>query len=496
MKTALELFVHAIEHYSGRTPKDCRLAVLHLAHAVELAAKSVLVKHNVPIYLDERRTMTTRGTFDKLGEIWGATPAPHLARVELLIDERNAIQHRYGTIDDVTIDYHMETAFLVMAEVLGRDYGADLHQFVRDAVEEQVWRACRFVKGEHEQRLERAESLALTNPTAALLEAFSWLEEATEAKAKSLDSSVQLLSTLDLLMKFVTRLIQDGALEAPTASGLPDVFRTRNAAVHGSQEPTAEEAGTAINVVRRLAPFLVGHDKDDHFAAAMLESVRDAQKKIQASDFGEPLTETDILRLIARRQLQYAPPKFVGLKMLGTEVSAHQILNSLIERHLLVLYEVANPFNPDHPTSAIRVNVDDADVREALGDGLVAEVQNLDYSGSQETTAAGCSTPSAPSFFGEPLTETDVLRLIARRQLQYAPPKFVGLKMLATEVSAYQMLNSLIERHLVVVYEVANPFNPDHPTSAIRVNVDDADVRQALGDGLVTEVQNLDYNGS
>jgi hypothetical protein len=154
MKTSLELFRHAIEHYVA-AEKDAegqehnsRLAVLHLAHAIELAAKACLLNHNHDIYRKSGVTLNSHEAFQGLKKVWGIPDAenvPHNARVQLLIDERNGIQHRYGAVDAITMKYHMETGFAFMGEVLSREYDVDLDAHLHEQLPPEIVRACALI---------------------------------------------------------------------------------------------------------------------------------------------------------------------------------------------------------------------------------------------------------------------------------------------------------------------------------------------------------------
>lgn len=78
---------------------------------MELALKAALVVHNRSIYgNDPGRTLSNSEAIKSLGRAWDADHLPHSARAELLFEERNTIQHRYGAVDEATTDFHMESA--------------------------------------------------------------------------------------------------------------------------------------------------------------------------------------------------------------------------------------------------------------------------------------------------------------------------------------------------------------------------------------------------
>ncbi len=72
IRFALEVLQHAMESYCNDRPRTRKLAVLHLAQAVELTIKAALVEKNVSIYeKDNARTLNPHKALDALARCWG-----------------------------------------------------------------------------------------------------------------------------------------------------------------------------------------------------------------------------------------------------------------------------------------------------------------------------------------------------------------------------------------------------------------------------------------
>ena len=236
MRFALEVFEHALESYVGKQPRHRKFAVLGLAQAVELAIKATLVEKNVSIYeKDGNRTLNPHGAMLSLAKLWGVERMPMQARIELLIDERNAIQHRYGSVDDVTMDYHMQTAFSALADILQREFDADLQGWVRSNVEESVWRRVRFVDQEApEAKLPSDAIVDERSATLDFIDGFTRFEGAIrKAVAEVDDSAPALRSSLDLVMKFLANV---QPVKQELIDAMPGVYRVRNQVIHGDRE--------------------------------------------------------------------------------------------------------------------------------------------------------------------------------------------------------------------------------------------------------------------
>lgn len=250
LRFALEVLHHALENYVTDTPRHRKLAVLHLAQAVELTIKAALVERNVPIYEKNGRTLNSHDALRCLADLWEVERIDHHARVELLIDERNAIQHRYGNVDNVSLDYHMETTFDAVAEILNREFDTDLSSWIRDTVEEAVWSKVRFVATPMEPT-EEEPSAAIRperSPVLDFVDGFARFERQVRALLAAFLNEGQRFtgSTLDFSIKALSNADEPNP---ELITSLPDVYKLRNRSVHGDSEPTGEEVDTALRVL-------------------------------------------------------------------------------------------------------------------------------------------------------------------------------------------------------------------------------------------------------
>jgi uncharacterized protein YutE (UPF0331/DUF86 family) len=380
MKSALEVLCHSVEHFVTATPKDDRLAVLHLAQTVELAAKAILVEHNTSIYdaRNENKTLTWRQCMERLGQLWGLDPAPQFARLELLIDERNAMQHRFGTVDRLTIDYHMGTVFLFFEDLMNREYGADLHGFLRETLPLDVWTRCRYVKDENQTRIDRALALVSQgDATSGLLEAFAALDGDVLLRATRLLGQVP-SSTLDVLMKYGARLADAGLMPRKDVPKLAELYRLRNAAVHANEQPPIASVQRAIGSAQVFLRHLADSSTEETFSAALTDSLSEVSDRAPDMISAEP-SASELLRLVARRQLDSPPPRFVGFSMVARATNAYDRLQQLVDQELLIVYHVPNPVDPAWPTAALRVNHHKPEAEAVLDADVLDRIRSIAY---------------------------------------------------------------------------------------------------------------------
>lgn len=245
LRFALEVFEHALESAVSGRPRDRKLAVINLAQAVELSVKAALVENNVSIYTKDSKTVNSHEALRLMAGVWALERIAMHSRLEVLIDERNAIQHRYGDVDDVTLDYHLETAFNTISEILKRDFDIDLSDWVRDNVEESIWKRVRFVEVATETSSSPSEaSLPDRSATLDLVDGFSRYESAIRAIVSTAGTErARNVSTLDFVIKTLA-----AADEPPrdVIKRLPDVYKLRNRVIHGEGTADDNEVAAAL----------------------------------------------------------------------------------------------------------------------------------------------------------------------------------------------------------------------------------------------------------
>lgn len=129
--SSLELFGHAISHFVGKKPFDRKMVILHLANAVELILKDMVLRNGLSIYDKPKETISTFKALKTLEE--KGVPIPLRHHIDMLIDERNTLQHRFGSPEEIACIYYMDTtqAFFnqVMTDVYDQDFMAIIVAF-------------------------------------------------------------------------------------------------------------------------------------------------------------------------------------------------------------------------------------------------------------------------------------------------------------------------------------------------------------------------------
>jgi len=260
-QSAMELLGHAISHFNGREELDRKLVILHLANAIELVLKDVLLDAAESIYKNPKETITIIGCIQKLKE--KEIPIPFLNKIELLIDERNALQHRFGSPNDLTAIFYMNIATEFFKHVLQQHYGLEFDEVLEQFTDETALVAFRMREPSNESELENLMKLASVHPLGALLSAMTYLERKIIEFGTAIGLEERELMRFPGTMSY--RILRRYGVEVPNdlARELDDIRRLRNQAAHGRQDPSQDDVYRAVKAIGKFEDFLESLDLDE-----------------------------------------------------------------------------------------------------------------------------------------------------------------------------------------------------------------------------------------
>ena len=258
-QSAMELLGHAITHFNGQEELDRKLVILHLANAIELVLKDILLDTGESIYKNPKETITIFGCIQKLKG--NGFNVPFLNKIELLIDERNALQHRFGSPNELTAIFYMDIAISFFTEILHTHYDLDFDETIEQFTDKKALVAFRMRKPADETELENLLKLASIHPLGAFLSAMTYLEKKTEDFGKQIGINERELTRYAGPMSY--RLFYRYGIKIPQelAAELDEIRRLRNSATHGRITPSEEDVRKAIKVIERYERFLEELDK-------------------------------------------------------------------------------------------------------------------------------------------------------------------------------------------------------------------------------------------
>lgn len=257
----MELLGHSISHYNGKKELDRKLVILHLANAVELILKDLILDSGRSIYKNPKETITIQGCLSALEE--EKIGLPFINKIELLIDERNALQHRFGSPNELTSIFYMKIAQEFFRSVLKKHYGQDYDEVISQFTDENDLAAYKLGEPSNDQELQKLQDLAQIHPLGAFLSAWSYLERTAE------DFVVEVGLHYNRRFSFITELSRDRlsrfGIDIPSdlRERINSMRQVRNLAAHGRVEPSKAQVVELIQSIEELEKYLATLDVNE-----------------------------------------------------------------------------------------------------------------------------------------------------------------------------------------------------------------------------------------
>ena len=261
-QSSFDLFSHSIEHFNMGTERDRKFVILHLANAVELIFKDLMLDLGLSIYKNPKETVTITGAIETLSKE-KSIKIPHLNKLELLIDERNALQHRYGFPNELTTIFYMEATYDFFKEFLKENYNLDIEKVLEDFLEEDDLAIFKLRSVTTQTELDKLNKLTKVHPVGALLSAYAYMEGQTNeirelilSQATGEERDYRMSIFRFFFFFFVSRLMNEYEVEIDekTRKKLFDFRNVRNQVAHGRETVDSKQVIEFINMVKDLEP--------------------------------------------------------------------------------------------------------------------------------------------------------------------------------------------------------------------------------------------------
>jgi uncharacterized protein YutE (UPF0331/DUF86 family) len=264
-QSSLELFGHSIEHFNWGTEKDRKFVILHLANAVELIFKDLLLDLGESIYKNPKETITISGSIKTLTEEKGIT-IPNLNKLELLIDERNSLQHRYGFPNELTTIFYMEATHKFFNDFLKENYDLDIDEVISEFVTPEDLATFQLRKATTSHELDKLSKLSKVHPVGALLSAYAYLEKQLIGIREIINSNISADDKMERNIRFrimrltnpdfLPRMFDEYGVELKNEEKrkLSELRHLRNQTAHGRDEPEQKTVSEMIKFIKALEP--------------------------------------------------------------------------------------------------------------------------------------------------------------------------------------------------------------------------------------------------
>ena len=251
-QSSMELLGHSVTHFNGPSELDRKLVILHLSNSVELLLKDMILDSGESIYKNPKETITIHGCIDLLET--KKISVPFLNKLELLIDERNALQHRFGSPNELTAIFYMNVALEFFRSIVKQHYNQDFDELIAQFADEKDLIALKMREPSNDSELENLKKLGKVHPLGALLSAVAYLEQTV----LQFGSKVGMSERFSPSIVISARYLEMNGIELPPSlrDRLENTRRLRNQAAHGRTEPTREDVVAAVSSVEELEAFL------------------------------------------------------------------------------------------------------------------------------------------------------------------------------------------------------------------------------------------------
>lgn len=126
LRSAFETLDHGLWHFfRSDTTVDMKFAILHIDQAIELFLKERVRKGGKSIYKNPKETISIWDAYRILDQELNCR-IPERPDLELLHEERNSIQHKYGNPNPEDTAFHVEKAMHFIARFTKDELGIDL----------------------------------------------------------------------------------------------------------------------------------------------------------------------------------------------------------------------------------------------------------------------------------------------------------------------------------------------------------------------------------
>jgi hypothetical protein len=259
--SALDLLAHACEHYlcgKENEERDRKFVILHLANAVELLLKDRLLDLQISIYENPKNTKSITRVLNDLEKQNVIVPRKHI--IELLIDERNTLQHRFGSPNSVMVKYYFDNCRLFFEEFMNAAFGLELREYLANLLDENTLSYLYPSSEVSRDILLQARQVARIHPSSAIMTAWIELEKKvnelreTMEKQGSRDKSWQSYPASPFLRHLLNDYMPKTDERENLRKEIVSLSARRNRVVHADIESSPDDADKYIAKVERILP--------------------------------------------------------------------------------------------------------------------------------------------------------------------------------------------------------------------------------------------------
>jgi hypothetical protein len=255
---ALDLLAHACEHYISNSEKDRRFVILHLANSVELLLKDRLLDLGISIYENPSHTKSIISVLNDLEKKQVNVPMKPI--IELLIEERNNLQHRFGSPNTIMVKYYFDNCLRFFEEFMNAAFGLELREYLSNLLDESTVTYLYPTSSGSGDILIQARQVAKIHPSSAIMTAWIELEkrvgdlrETLERQSKKEESWFRYPAS-PFLRHLLSEYMPQSDEREKLRQDIVSLSVMRNRVVHADIEVDSEKAEKYITKVEKILP--------------------------------------------------------------------------------------------------------------------------------------------------------------------------------------------------------------------------------------------------
>ncbi len=252
----MELLSHGVELLEQDNPKKNKFIVLHLCNAVELLLKDMVIDCGESIF--ENNSKNTIGIWSAFKALEGHQIAiPQKPHIEMLVDDRNVIQHKFGYPSKESVIYYLGFVVAMFRECMKSRYDADF-----DDIASEYFSASglELVGASERNEFSTVDAIAKYDLLSAVATAYSLLEKRIHKLLDSSDSKRPVMIWHDPRFYSLLKEVDHQGIDGEQPKKYFDSIRQlRNVAVHRQHfnpDEMTEEMTRGIERIKKLEAAL------------------------------------------------------------------------------------------------------------------------------------------------------------------------------------------------------------------------------------------------
>lgn len=245
--SAIELIAHSTELFAQKNDRKYKFIIVHLANSIELILKDALLVKGHSIYEEKNKnTVGIWECFKQLKDL--GVSIPERPVIELLIDDRNTIQHRFGFPNGEAVFFYLDQVVNFFSRFLRDEYATNLLDEIQPYLKKEHLELLGLIEDEN-HHLNKLKDVSVEM---AILNAFGQIEKEFFDIVKSFEDSngiknrMPYMMRMELLIRFLEK---QKLLEGKQSQKFRELQTLRNVIAHGR---LAEEEGVTKQKLEEL----------------------------------------------------------------------------------------------------------------------------------------------------------------------------------------------------------------------------------------------------